>query len=159
MDNVVIEIDGILETIIENPKYREIKEYTDILAETDEFSFALADLEKEITNSFFDLTITKNEIRKISVKMFKVLKILHDKNYKFKKSRNLTDLLRTHLEEILTVLVVKTIDLLQKHIPELYIYKLNEEDIKLIVGTIVDTAEWSIKITRKSWKKIFLCCG
>ena len=164
MSEIVIEIDGIFETILKNPRFLEIQKYVDILAETGEFTSALADLEREIMKSVEDAKVTKNEIRKVSVRMFKVLKMLYDKNFKFKtlnsnQSEKLRHLLRDHIEEILTVLVVKAVNAMRKHVPELDIIELNEEDIELIVGTIVDTAEWSINMSKKNLFKWFPYCA
>lgn len=155
MSEVVIEIDGILKNIITHPKFKYIQNYADVLAETGEFSEILINLEKEIMVSVEDGKITKNEIRKIGVKMFYVLKILHDKNFKFKslddKSNvKLKNLLRTHFTELLTYLIVEAVNIIKKREPTLNIIDLTGEDIELIVGTIVDTAEWSINITKKS---------
>lgn len=163
MSEIIIEIDGILETILKNPKFQEIQQYVDILAETGEFATALANLEREIMLSIKDAKITKNEVRKISVKMFKVLKMLSDKNFKFtsldsNNSKKLRNLLKDHFEEILTVLVIKAVKYIKINMPELDIIGLNDEDIELIVGTIVDTAEWSIDLVKKNWFKWFPCC-
>ena len=160
MSDVVVQIDGPLKNIIDNPKFKYIKDYVNILAETGEFSAAIADLEREIVSSIEDSKITKNEIRKISVKMFHVIKLLFDKKFKFKslneeKSRQLKDLLSDHMHEILTYLVVTAVDALKKKNKNFDIIGLNEEDIELIVGTIVDTAEWAINLTPSNW---FSCC-
>lgn len=163
MSEIIIEIDGILETILKNEKFQEIQKYVDVLAETGEFAKSLANLEREIIYSIKDAQITKNEVRKIGIKMFKVLKMLYNKNYKFKKvdgnqSKKLKDLLVNHLEEILTVLIIKALEQIKKHFPDLSTINLSQDDIELIVNTIIDTAELSINITKKKWSKWIPCC-
>ena len=70
----------------------------------------------------------------------------------------LKDLLVNHLEEILTVLIIKALEQIKKHFPDLSTINLSQDDIELIVNTIIDTAEWSINITKKKWSKWIPCC-
>ena len=68
-------------------------------------------------------------------------------------------LTRYNLGEIITGLIIKVIEnILEKH-PELKLL-INTEDVELVVGTIVDTAEMSIDYVRYNWnwKKCFPCC-
>lgn len=160
---IVIEINSVLKKIFTSPKFIYLREYVDIITETTEFSLALVNLEKEIYISVKDSKITKNEIRKISVKMFHVLKLLNDKNFKFKKidndkSRLLKELLKENMEELLTSLVAKALDKMKDKHPDTFFTNMDEEDIELIVGTIVDTAEWSIEIAKEKWSKFCSCC-
>jgi hypothetical protein len=159
---IIIEMNGILKNIVTNPRFKDVEKYVDILADTNEFTHALAILQREIIKSMEDAKITKNEIRKISVKMFYVLKLLNDKNFKFRgldsnKNEKLKDLLRLHMEELLTVLVVKAIQKLTEKYPLLDLVDLQEDDIELIVGTIIDTAEWSIQSLSKKCSCLPFC--
>lgn len=145
--------------IINNPKFKEFQKYIDILAETGEFSIALVDIEREIVDSLQDGEISNQEMQIIGIKSFNIIKMLYDRNFKFKKldsknSEKLKDLLKNDLENVLLFLISKIINKIRDKYPALDI----ECDIELIVKTIVNTAELTLNISKKSAFYKYVCC-
>ena len=157
-----IKINDNIMDILNNPNLQKVDEYVEILEKTNEFTVAISDIFREVYNALEDGVLTLNEIRKIGVKMFSFLVKLKDNKFKFEglsseESNKLKELIKEDLDNFLTNLVVKAIKIIKKRAPNLA-GKINENDIRLIVGTIVDTANFSIEIIEDKCPSIFVCC-
>lgn len=121
--------------------------YTETIAKTPDFKKAYDGLKNEILHSFEDSKITKEELAKIAVKMFHVIKILHDKNFKLHNVK-FKQLVHDDFKGVLKGLVQKTMS----HFGHEY-----DDDYDFILDIIINTAEWSINIASSNCGKIFCC--
>jgi hypothetical protein len=124
---------------------QDIQKYIDAILETKEFNEEYAIFQTEIKKSIEDDVITTIEIKNIAAKMFKVLATLQNIKLKYnnKKMDKLKDILKDNMTEILTILILQSLnDVLNKH-PSLNMV-ITKEEIEYIVTIIVETAEFSI---------------
>lgn len=137
--------------IVNNPNFDHFQKYIDVLAETDEFFNAFADIEREIVKSLEDSLISNDEMQIISIKTFNFIKLLYDKDFKFKiNNEKIKNLLKNDLEKLLVALISKIINKIKKSYPNIEI----NSDIELIIKTIVQTTEITLNLSKKN----FRCC-
>lgn len=145
--------------IINDPLFNDFQKYINILAETGEFSNAIVDIEQNIIESLEDYKISNYEMQFIAIKAFNIIKLLYDKKFKFKKldsnnSKKIKDLLRNDMKKLLLFIISNILNKIKEKYPELTI----DCDLQLIINTIVNTAELTLNLSKKSKFYKYICC-